>query len=356
MTEISFIIVNYNSLVFIKDLLDSFEIINSELFCGTAENKNEDYELKNCDILKSEGGVTNSASLAANHFNENTDDFFYEIIIFDNGSSDGSTQYIEKKASIRKNIKLIKSAHNEGFCRGSNIAAKSASGKYLIFLNPDTKILEGNIKVLIDFLKEKEAQGEKVGITGVKTINSDKTLQYSSRAFPSISRQFFESFFLFKVFAKSRIFGSYFMSWWDHENIMEVDWLSGSFMFVKKEIFDSINGFNEDYFMYSEDTDICLRLKREGFKNYYFPCYTIMHLDSAIASRNLLSRELGIWKSRRLYFKKNYSSLHALIVSALYFLGILNRLLIYLVLFIFSFKKSCKEKSKLYFNVLKSYF
>ncbi|MHB1254455.1 MAG: glycosyltransferase, partial [Candidatus Humimicrobiaceae bacterium] len=155
MTEISFIIINYNSLIFIKDLLDSFEIINSELFCGTAENKNEDYELKKSNILQPEGSVTNSTGSEANYSNENADDNFYEIIIFDNGSSDGSTQYIEKKASIRKNIKLIKSAHNEGFCRGSNIAAKSASGKYFIFLNPDTKILEGNIKVLIDFLKEK---------------------------------------------------------------------------------------------------------------------------------------------------------------------------------------------------------
>jgi len=310
MTEISFIIVSYNSFEFIKDLLGSFELINA------------------C----------------------------YEIIIFDNGSSDGSIQYIEKEASIHKNIRLIKSAGNEGFCRGSNIAAKSANGKYLIFLNPDTKILQGNIGSLIDFLEEKEAFGEKVGITGVKTINADKTLQYSSRSFPSIPRQFYESFFLFKVFPGSRNFGSYFMSWWDHENIMEVDWLSGSFMFVKKEIFENMNGFDEDYFMYSEDTDICLRLKREGFKNYYFPFYTIMHLDGAVASRNLLSRELGIWKSRRLYFKKNYSVFHALAVSGLYFLGISNRLIIYFFLFIFSFKKSHKEKSKFYFNVLKSYF
>jgi GT2 family glycosyltransferase len=323
MTEISFIIVNYNSLEFIKDLLDSFRILR--------------IPADNCSY-------------------GNSDDYFYEIIIFDNGSSDGSTQYIEKEASIHKNIKLIKSSENEGFCKGSNIAAKSASGKYLIFLNPDTKILEGNIEVLIDFIKEKEAKGGKVGVTGVKIINNDKTLQYSARAFPSISRQFFESFFLFKIFAMSRIFGSYFMTWWDHENIMAVDWLSGSFMFIKKEIFDYINGFSEDYFMYSEDADICLRLKREGFVNYYFPFYTIMHLDSAIASRNLLSRELGIWKSRRLYFKKNYSSFHALIISGLYFLGILNRLLIYFVLFIFSFKKDHKEKLKLYFNVIKSYF
>ncbi|MCX6347607.1 MAG: glycosyltransferase [Actinobacteria bacterium] len=127
MTEISFIIVNYNSLAFIKNLLDSFDLIKS----------------------RADGSI----------------DFFYEIIIFDSGSSDGSTQYIEKEALIHKNIKLLKSEQNEGFCRGSNVAAKSAGGKYLIFLNPDTKILDGNIKILIDFQKEKEAMGEKLGVT-----------------------------------------------------------------------------------------------------------------------------------------------------------------------------------------------
>ena len=146
------------------------------------------------------------------------------------------------------------------------------------------------------------------------------------------------------------------MTWWDHNNIMEADWLSGSFMLVKKEIFNTANGFDEDYFMYSEDTDICLRLKRKGFKNYYYPYYTIMHLDGAIASRDLLSREIGIWKSRRLYFRKNYSLSYALAASGLYFLGVLNRMLVYFMFFIFTFKKGYKAKSKLYFDVIRSYF
>jgi len=348
MTEISFVIVNYNSLDFIKNLLESFKLIDAMHAGGISKFKNTKKEPQESNNLQSE-------EIKANYSDKGKDDFFYEIIIFDNASSDESIRYIEEKSLTQRNIKLLKSDQNEGFCRGSNLAANSARGKYLVFLNPDTKILEGNITSLVDFLKEKEAAGEKVGITGVKTINYDNTLQYSSRAFPSISRQFFESFFLFKIFRKSKIFGSYFMTWWDHKNIMEADWVSGSFMFVKKEIFNSVKGFDEDYFMYSEDTDICLRLKKEGFKNYYYPFYTIMHLDGAIASRNILSRELGIWKSRRLYFKKNYSSFYAFIISGLYFMGILNRLLIYFIFYIFSFKKRFKEKSKLYFDVLKSY-
>ncbi|MHB1345990.1 MAG: glycosyltransferase family 2 protein [Candidatus Humimicrobiaceae bacterium] len=343
MTEISFIIVSYNSLAFIKDLLDSFKIINSRVFPREAKNKNED-------------SSENNSNLKVYDSDKNSAGGFYEIVIFDNGSSDGSAQFIENKALTDSNIRLIKSADNLGFCRASNLAAKSANGKYLIFLNPDTKILEGNIEAIAGFLEGREALGEKIGIIGVKTVNNDGSLQYSARSFPSISRQFFESFFLFKIFFRSRIFGSYFMTWWDHVNIMQVDWLSGSFMFVKKEVFELVNGFDEDYFMYSEDTDLCLRLKRKGFKNYYYPFYTIMHLDGAIASRDLLSRELGIWKSRRLYFKKNYTVFHALTAAGLYFLGILKRMLIYFIMFIFSFQKKYWKKSNLYFNVLKSYF
>ena len=114
MTEISFIIVNYNSLVFIKNLLDSFKLISSDVVSGNTRYKNSEHGLKNSNISQ-------STDLAANDFNENSDDFFYEIIIFDNGSYDGSIQYIGKEASIHKNIKLVKSAVNEGFCKGSNI-------------------------------------------------------------------------------------------------------------------------------------------------------------------------------------------------------------------------------------------
>lgn len=335
MTDISFIIVNYNSLNYIKDLLKTFEIFNkkSSLFNGSSKK---------------------TQSLNYNDINYN--DIKYEIIIFDNNSTDGSVQYIEKEVQEKNNIILIKSKTNAGFSKGSNEGAKIAKGKYLVFLNPDTKIIDDNLNSLINFFEEKEKSKEKIGVIGVKNINTDGSLQYSCRSFPSIATQFFESFFLFKIFKKSKIFGLYFMTWWDHENIFEVDWLSGSFMFIKKDVFNQVSGFDENFFMYSEDTDLCLRLKRKGFKNYYYPYYSIIHADSAIAKKNPIIREIGIIKSRRYYFKKNYSDSHAKIISFLYFIGILNRLFLNLILYIFTFKKSYGLKIKLYFTTLKNYF
>ncbi|MCL5070227.1 MAG: glycosyltransferase, partial [Actinobacteria bacterium] len=176
--------------------------------------------------------------------------------------------------------------------------------------------------------------------------------------FPTLARQFYESYFLYKVFSRSKIFGSYFLSYWDHENIRKVDWLSGAFMLIKKEVFEKIGGFDEDYFMYSEDADICLRLSRAGFKNYYFSQYSIKHNDGAVASDNKALRNSQIWKSRRLYFLKNYSLSHALLESCLFFLGVMNRLLVFSIISIFKFKNriykdriSCETRTfRLYFS------
>ena len=184
----------------------------------------------------------------------------------------------------------------------------------------------------------------------------DGTIQFSARSFPTLARQFYESYFLYRIFRKSRIFGSYFLSWWDHESIREVDWLTGSFMFIKKDYFIKAGMFDEDYFMYSEDTDLCLKLHRMNFKNYYFPYFIIKHSDSGIASREPATREAEIWRSRRLYFKKNYSTAHAIALSALYLAGVLNRIIVFTILTLIKPGSENKNRLLSYFRVLKLYY
>ena len=109
----------------------------------------------------------------------------------------------------------------------------------------------------------------------------------------------------------------------------EVDWLSGSFILIEKKIFEEAGGFDRDYFMYSEDTDLCMKLVRNGRRNYYFPFYAVMHADAGIASRDMALREAEVWRSRRLYFKKNHTYIHALLFSLIYFTGIINRIIVF---------------------------
>ena len=311
--DISIVIVNYNSLNFIKKCIDSIR---------------EHSEKKG---------------------------FEYEILVVDNNSNDGSVEYLKEQDRKNDNFYLITNESNPGFSRASNIGALKAKGKYLLFLNPDARLLSGSFTDLINFYDKKDKKG-KIGIIGAKVLNSDGTLQLSPRSFPTLARQFYESYFLYRIFKKSRIFGSYFLSWWDHNSQREVGWLTGSFMFIRKDYFIQTGMFDEDYFMYSEDSDLCLKLYRKNFRNYYYPDFIIEHSDSGIASRDLAVRELEIWKSRRLYFKKNYSAVHAGALSLLYLAGILNRILLFAVLSMFKPGGSSRVRLSAYFKVFRLYF
>lgn len=285
-----------------------------------------------------------------------TESFKWEIIIVDNNSADGSVDYFENLQSQFENFIVAVCSQNNGFAKASNIGAGCASGKFLLFLNPDTEFIEAGMQKVLDFFNSKN-EVEKIGIAGAKLLNPDNSIQYSCRSFPTLARQFYESYFLHKIFSRSKIFGSYFLSDWNHENIRKIDWLSGAFMLVKKEVFEKIGGFSQDYFMYSEDADICLRLSRTGFKNYYFSQYSVRHDDGAVASGNKALRNSQVWRSRRLYFLKNYSLTHALLESFLFFLGVINRLLVFSIIFIFKFKnKMYKKRVCDEFQTLKLYF
>jgi GT2 family glycosyltransferase len=199
----------------------------------------------------------------------------FEIIIVDNASTDGSAVFIKENFLKCKEctIKLIKAGENTGFSRGSNMGAGAALGEFLLFLNPDTEFVQGGFDRIITFYKEKST-AEKIGTIGARILNNDGSIQFGCRSFPTLSRQFYESFFLSKIFAKSKVFGSYFMTYCDHKETRKVDWMSGAFLFLKKETFFSAGSFDEKYFMYSEDTDLCLKLSKAGFSNYYFWNYT----------------------------------------------------------------------------------
>jgi GT2 family glycosyltransferase len=311
--DISIIIVSYNSLDFIKKCIGSIR-----------ENIEKDSMIR-------------------------------EIIVVDNDSNDGSVEYLKQEVIGNNDFSLIINENNPGFSKASNIGASRARGQYLLFLNPDTRFIRGSLTDLISFYREKE-KIRKVGIVGVKVLNPDGTLQLSARSFPTLARQFYESYFLYRIFKRNRIFGSYFMTWWDHRSEMEVDWLSGSFMFIKKDNFIEAGMFDEDYFMYSEDTDICMRLYRNDFRNYYYPGFLIEHSDSGIASKDMAAREAGIWKSRRLYFKKNYSESHARCLSFFYLAGIINRILLFAFLALFKPRSMSKLRLKAYCKVFRLYF
>lgn len=194
----------------------------------------------------------------------------YEILVLDNNSHDGSVQMLEKEFP---QIHLLVSEQNLGFSKGHNLCAKHANGDYLFLLNPDTIVSPGALDRLVAFA---EAHPE-IGIIGPKILNPDGSLQFSCRRFPEPIAALFRNTPLGKLFPNNRYTRDYLMTDWDHNSVREVDWVSGAALFVRKTVFEQLGGFDEQFFMYCEDVDLCYRAWQTGWKVVYYPDAIIYH-------------------------------------------------------------------------------
>ncbi|MFA5932963.1 MAG: glycosyltransferase [Microgenomates group bacterium] len=188
-----------------------------------------------------------------------------EIIVVDNNSED---QTIDIVKAFGNKVKLANSGGNLGFAKANNLGVKSAGGDYLIFLNPDTKILE---KGSLEKLKISMELNPEYGIIGPKLIYPDGTPQDRVRNLPTIARAFNE-YFLNKK-------GEYDFYSPDCKSLCEVESIIGACIIIRKELFKKIGGFDEKYFMYYEDLELCRRVRELGFKVGFLPEITIEHAE-----------------------------------------------------------------------------
>ncbi len=201
---------------------------------------------------------------------EHTRDVSMEIIVLDSGSFDGCGAMLAREFP---SVRFIQSDKNLGFARGKNQAAKSAIGRFLVFLNPDTEVRGLALKKLF----EAAVSLSKAGVLGAHLLNSDGTLQTSClQSFPTIANQVLDAELLRKWFPRSRLWGMAPL----HANASEpaeVEGVSGACLMTPRALFGQVGGFNEDYFMYYEDMDYCLKIHKAGWKNYYVPSAVIVH-------------------------------------------------------------------------------
>lgn len=241
------------------------------------------------------------------------------ITVVDNSSSDGTVAMVRKKFP---QVNLVASRENLGFSAANNLALKNSRSKYALLLNPDTKALPGAIKKMLDYM---ETNGE-VGALGPKLLNPDGSLQYSARTFPSLTTQFLESTYLFRIFPQSRFFGQYFMTYWDHGQTREVDWVSGAALMVRREAIEKTGLLDEGFFMYSEEVDWCYRIKRAGYRVIYFPQAEIIHYD-ARSSEDEARRLEMVLSGRYRFFAKHYPSWQGFFLRLLVLGGLVMRII-----------------------------
>ena len=214
----------------------------------------------------------------------------YEIIIVDNNSDDDICSVIEEMVSNGREqeprIKFIQSEENLGMGGGNNLGIRKSDGRFILVLNPDTIVRNNAIKILYDYA----SFDKDVGIVGPKLLNPDNTLQYSCFCFPKFFTPILRRTFLGNFFKKH--IDKFLMKEFDHNNIREVDWILGSSLMIKRDVLedikilyrnfrsqkgDKVEYFDERFFMYFEDTDLCKRMKSNDYKVVYNPKALVVH-------------------------------------------------------------------------------
>jgi len=243
-TDISIIIVSYNTRDFLRNCLQS--IINCE-----------------------------------SHFKN-------EIIVVDNASRDGSKEMVEQ---VFPQVKLIANSINLGFAHANNQGIKESGGEYILLLNPDTEVQKGSLDAMVEFMH----RNPEVSVIGAKLLNPDRTLQLSCRRFPTLFTLLGEGIFLDFTLIKS-----------GYDEVREVDQPMGACLMARREIFEKAGLLDETYFMFFEDVDWCYRVKQAGGKIYYFPGAEVVHYGSR-SIRKFQGKMFFAWHSSRIkFFRKHY--------------------------------------------------
>ena len=222
-----------------------------------------------------------------------------EVIVVDNLSNDKT---IDKVNKLGKKVRLVVNKKNIGFAAGINSGVKQSAGKYLLFINPDCEWKSGSIK---DFLRVVE-RNELIGIVGGKLSTSDRKIEKSAGKFLGILES------IPTAFGLDEAAGVRFSP----KKIQKVDYVSGAFMMVKKNVFDQLSGFDENLFMYIEDMEFCFRAKKKGVLTYFTPEAEAIHHLHGSSNRGFAVSNIynGIF-----YFQKKHKGvLSYLMVKSLF--------------------------------------
>lgn len=236
----------------------------------------------------------------------------FEIIVVENGSTENN---YEALLNSGYNIRVIRAERNLGFAGGCNLGAKYAKGDCLLFLNSDMLFGEDPLPQIKDFMKTNPS----VAIIGYQLLNADGSLQPSYYRFPGLLMRFIQlsglKKFLLKFIPKVRDV---------KESFFPADFVSGAFLLIRKPVFDKLGGFDENFFMYHEDADLCFRARKLGFKTFVYNGKNIFHLyeNHEVSSNEFVLRHLN--RGQIIFYRKHFGAikLFLLILMSIIFYGI----------------------------------
>lgn len=247
-----------------------------------------------------------------------TQNMQYEVIVVDNDSPEGSGGL-----EMDSGIHLIRNPENRGFGAGCNLGARQASGRYFLFLNPDTRFLNDVLSELKTFLDSHP----EVAASGPLTMDSnDNVLFEAGRSLPTLFGEFLQHSTLAFRFPSSTWAARPLLSDWDHLSTREVETILGACMLIRSELFQALGGFDENFFLYCEELDLCRRIRESGFQVWYVHKARLLHKERQSTMKLFGSLDrivLENMRSQHYYFKKHSGAFTAFVwrhmIAATYF-------------------------------------
>jgi len=256
--DLSIIIVNYNTCDLLRDCLDT--------------------------VYASEGG------------------FEYEVIVVDNCSPDGSVAMVQQDFP---QAELIANEVNKGYAYANNLGMRQARGDYVLLLNPDTVLPSNALKDMITFMEEHPD----TGVAGPKLVLADGSLDLACRrSFPTLDVALYRLLGLSKRYPNSPRYNRYNLGYLDPNQVAEVDSVVGAFMLIRRKALDQTGFFDERFFMYAEDIDLCYRIKVDcGWRIHYNPAVVVTHYKGQATIKRWVPMTIQFYRAMWLFHQKHYA-------------------------------------------------
>jgi GT2 family glycosyltransferase len=276
-----------------------------------------------------------------------TGDLRVEVIVVDSASSDQSVSMLRERFP---QVRLIACTENIGYTRGNNIGMAAAQGRHWLLLNPDTEIIGDALTRMVAYLDANPT----VGIVGPYTHNSDGSYQSSRRSFPTRTLAFFESTWL-QPFAPRAMLDHFYVNDAPAEQTLDVDWVQGSALMARREVYAQIGGLDEGYVMYSEELDWCKRAKDAGWRVVYLAEAHILHHGGKSSDQVVARRQIMFNQSKLRYFRKVYGSFFAQVLRLFMLLNYAVQLGVEWLKGLLGHKRQMRqERVRQYWQVLRS--
>lgn len=219
-----------------------------------------------------------------------------EVIVVDSASTDDTVQQVNKRYP---QVQVLPMSDNLGYTKGNNLGFEKAQGRHLFLLNPDTVILGDALAKMVAYL---DANPD-TGIIGPFTLNTDGTTQSTRRRFPTPLLAYFESTWL-QPFAPKRLIDQYYVNDKPLLSTVDVDWVQGSALMARREVYEQIGGLDEGYIMFSEELDWCKRAKQAGWRVVFLCTAQIIHHSGQSTAQVTARKHIHFQESKLRYFHK----------------------------------------------------